>query len=480
MLLMNVRHSPLYYVAIGKISKVGNAVRTPLNAIINFMEIALEGPLDKETRDNLSRSHVASKSLIYAINDLLDLTRTEQGQELVKEEDFNLVQTARDIVWAFHDDIEKKGLMIDLTVSPDFPVVVKGDETRMRQCIINILSNAIKYTDKGEITVELSVVNIRDTGKVDVEIAVQDTGVGMNAEEMDILFRQLEQVQVEDELSLTVHHDAGGEGLLLTKSSAKRVLGLGIAKVGRIIQTIGGQLRVTSEKSKGSRFTMQLSFSLPVNTPTKVYTLPPASSKGMTEKIDYQSKKSLGMGRRTSGGGPFDPTFTNNDRPVNAIQNSVYVKTPAVGSSDAQLTPKRVGTSTTILNSQKVKRVSLPQTSGGLGAQKEEDIGTHELSMTGPTPTSIPSVKVPVTGSDGKGVTVQQAPTLPPKLSKLGSEKCLMILVAEDDPINRLIIKKRMERMGYTVKLTINGQQCVDVFKNGIEKYDLILMDIQV
>lgn len=440
------------------------------------MEIALEGPLDKETRDNLSRSHVASKSLIYAINDLLDLTRTEQGQELVKEEDFNLVQTVCDTIRAFHDDIERKGLMIDLIVFPDFPVVVKGDETRMRQCIVNLLSNAVEYTDQGGIVVELSVVNIRDTGTVDVEIAVQDTGIGMTAEEMDILFRQLEQVQSEDELSLSLHYDT----IMLTKSSAKKVLGLGIAKVGRIIQTIGGQLRVTSEKSKGSRFTMQLSFSLPVNPPTKIYTHPLALSSGMSEKsrevtlLDYQLKQSLRMGRKASGESQFDVKFTNNDRPVNAIQNALYVKTPAMGYSGASPTPGRMGTSATMPNSQKVKRVSIPQTSGIFRAQKEEDI-----PMAVPTPTSTPPVKAPVISDDGKGVTTQQAPPLQ-KFPDNGSEKCFTILVAEDDPINRLIIKKRMERMGYKVKLTVNGQQCVDVFKKGIEKYDLILMDIQV
>ena len=462
-------------------------MRTPLNAIINFMEIALEGPLDKETRDNLSRSHVASKSLIYAINDLLDLTRTEQGQELIKEEDFNLVQTARDTIRAFHDDIERKGLMIDLIVSPDFPVVVRGDETRMRQCIINLLSNAVKYTDQGGIAVELNVVNIRDPGKVGVEITVQDTGVGMNAEEMDILFRQLEQVQNEDELSLTIHNDAGGEGFVLTKSSAKKVLGLGIAKVGRIIQTIGGQLRVTSEKSKGSRFTMQLSFSLPVNSSTITNTLPLASSKGMSEqsqevtRLDYQSKQSLRMGRRASGESPFGARFTNTNQPVNAMKNVVNVRTPTTGSSDALPTLGKVGTSITKLTSQKVKRVSLLQASGELGTQKEEkDTGTPKISMAGPPPTPIPPVKDPAIGGDDKGTTLQQPPPLSHSLPEKGSGKRLTILVAEDDPINRLIIKKRMERMGYTVKLTVNGQQCVDVFKNGIDKYDLILMDMQV
>ena len=93
-------------------------VRTPLNAIINYLEIALEGALDQETRDNLSKSHSASKSLIYVINDLLDLTNTEEGQALIKDEVFDLLATIREATDSFKGDAKRKGLAYEIVEHP--------------------------------------------------------------------------------------------------------------------------------------------------------------------------------------------------------------------------------------------------------------------------------------------------------------------------------------------------------------------------
>lgn len=154
-------------------------VRTPLNAIINYLEIALEGSLDQETRDNLARSHSASKSLIYVINDLLDLTKTEEGNDLVKDECFDFVACFREATEPFQKESARKGIDYEVTEHSGLPNLVYGDQRRVRQAITNVTANAVEHTKQGHVKVECYCTSVEGQ-KVRVEIVVEDTGDGMS------------------------------------------------------------------------------------------------------------------------------------------------------------------------------------------------------------------------------------------------------------------------------------------------------------
>jgi len=168
------------------------SVRTPLNAIINYLEIALEGHLDKDTRQHLVKSYAASKSLIYVINDLLDLTRTEAGNDLFRHEAFNLPSTIMEAVNTFEHDPHRAKLKLKLEVHPDFPNVVLGDQVKIRQVINNVIANAIKHTEQGNVTVEGLLV-AKANEEVQVEISVSDTGSGISPRKLDAIFQNFEQ-----------------------------------------------------------------------------------------------------------------------------------------------------------------------------------------------------------------------------------------------------------------------------------------------
>ncbi|KAI9717461.1 MAG: Light-sensor Protein kinase [Chrysothrix sp. TS-e1954] len=236
-------------------------VRTPLNAIINYLEIALEGSLDQETRDNLARSHSASKSLIYVINDLLDLTKTEAGSELVRDEAFDLKQTFHEAAEQYRGDAKRKSISYDVVEQPGLPDAVLGDQRRVRQAISNVVANAFQATSQGMVNVSIALLS-QEQGHVDVEVAVEDTGAGMNAETLDNLFTELEQVQTEQDASVE-DQLLPDQKTLTGEKEAKRTLGLGLAVVARIIRNMGGQMRLKSEQGKGSRFAMQFPFELP-------------------------------------------------------------------------------------------------------------------------------------------------------------------------------------------------------------------------
>ncbi|KAK5123044.1 hypothetical protein LTR16_003885, partial [Cryomyces antarcticus] len=237
-------------------------VRTPLNAIINYLEIALEGSLDPETRENLAKSHSASKSLIYVINDLLDLTKTEEGGELIKGETFDLKDTLKEATEMFRGDAKRKQITYEIIEHTGLPQNVIGDQRRVRQAISNVVANAIQNTTQGLVRVEIFVASRADA-HVEIEVVVQDTGVGMSSKKMDALFRDLEQVTSESDTilegsfqvttkALTAGEDSEKEPSK-EKAQKKRTLGLGLAVVARIVRNMNGQLRLKSEEGKGSR-----------------------------------------------------------------------------------------------------------------------------------------------------------------------------------------------------------------------------------
>lgn len=175
------------------LNNAGHEVRTPLNAVINYLEIALEGNLDDETRDNLQKSHKASKSLVYVINDLLDLTRSEEGNALFRYEPLDFLSTIRDAVSMFQSEAERAGIEFSLTEDPKMPRRVMGDQAKIRQVVSNIIANAIKHTSKGSVKVEIQVLNCDSTGeKVEACILVSDTGSGIPEKKLDAIFQNFE------------------------------------------------------------------------------------------------------------------------------------------------------------------------------------------------------------------------------------------------------------------------------------------------
>lgn len=167
-------------------------MRTPLNAIINYLEIALEGHLDKDTREHLVKSYAASKSLIYVINDLLDLTRTEAGNDLFRHEAFSLPATISEAVRMFAHDPHRARLELRFTVHPDFPQVVLGDQVKIRQVVSNVIANAIKHTEQGNVSIDALLVDKSDE-EVQVEISVADTGSGISPRKLNAIFQNFEQ-----------------------------------------------------------------------------------------------------------------------------------------------------------------------------------------------------------------------------------------------------------------------------------------------
>ncbi|KAF2260697.1 hypothetical protein CC78DRAFT_472311 [Lojkania enalia] len=498
-------------------------VRTPLNAIINYLEIALEGTLDQETRDNLAKSHSASKSLIYVINDLLDLTKTEEGGALIKGEAFDLKATLKEATDMFSGDAKRKNISYEVVEHPGLPQHCIGDQRRVRQVISNITANAIQFTSQGGVKVEMYVASRPSKDHIDIEVAVSDSGTGMDAKTLDKLFNELEQVQseptaiLEDTIAPTTQQ--------LTESGEKAALGLGLAVVARIIRNMNGQLRLKSEVGKGSRFVIQFPFDL-LDSEIK-RTTPDASSEGsvalqvdVTEgermlvaptlsrkssnsddkdarrKISAESLTSKTSLRSMKSGSSAISQRSDVDRLIEAIQEPQRPSSEHGTSMHSNKPPltKRNSLDSAPSSLYKSFRRSPEQPQSPVVAPSHERSfeahhpGEEQVSFSAypvkavkvPEDASSPAEKHPrgsVLGEVQDEVDKKDFATTPPRPL---TAKHLRVLVAEDDPVNSRIIKKRLEKQGHKVILTVNGEECAGAFGNRPRDFDVVLMDMQM
>ncbi|XXG95397.1 hypothetical protein Hte_001659 [Hypoxylon texense] len=504
-------------------------VRTPLNAIINCLEIALEGSLDQDTRENLARSHSASKSLIYVINDLLDLTNTEEGQELIKDEILDLPACIREATDPFMVDAKRKALRYEVIEHPGFPRYVHGDYRRVRQAVANITANAMQHTTKGSVKVESYVTEIFDN-RVRVEIAVEDTGCGMNNEKLDNLFRDLEQVTADVDESASVDD--------MEKPAEGRTLGLGLAVVARIVRNMDGQLRLKSEEGKGSRFVVQFPFELPTgeslkkvgasNAPANPSTtssiasvtkvLPPADSTEVmlvdrggsvtnsnvphhvsAERRSLDETTSVSS-LRSAASNSVRSNKSDADRLIDAIQTPLSLGEPGEKGFQKQQDnptapiPRRDTANPQTSDTDDVLELPTALRRPPPSPQPDTSSGHYPVADT---KTAIKPVKMPddyfdqpVTPKSSQGSKVlfeipeksksTQTEADTNTLGRLSHSDKLRVLVAEDDPINMKILKKRLEKAGHEVYHAVNGEDCAAIFKGTPAAFDVVLMDMQV
>ena len=217
------------------LTTMSHELHTPLNSIIGFTGILLQGlpgPLNGEQRKQMEMVRGSARHLLALINDVLDISKIEAGQMTVTAAPFDLAALLERAVASVQPLAAKKGLALQLEVAPDAGRLC-SDERRVSQVVVNLLANAVKFTERGGITVAAT------TGGAGVTVTVRDSGIGIRAEDMNILFRPFQQVDD----GLTRRHDGTGLGLSISK---------------RLTELMGGNIAVSSTYGEGSVFTVTL------------------------------------------------------------------------------------------------------------------------------------------------------------------------------------------------------------------------------
>ena len=226
------------------LASMSHEIRTPLNGIIGYSELLFDTQLNREQRRYLERVQFAGSALLSTVNDILDLSKIEAGRVQLRPSAFSLGPLINNATSIIADQAQRKGLNLELELAPDLPDAIMGDEARIRQVLLNLLNNAFKFTEQGNITLKVEMVD-RVSGRC-IRFTVTDTGIGIPEPQLARLFNQFYQV---DQARMSRF---GGTGL-----------GLAIAK--RLAEAMGGEIGVRSEEGKGSSFW----FTVPYLQPSK-------------------------------------------------------------------------------------------------------------------------------------------------------------------------------------------------------------------
>ncbi|SEP71895.1 Signal transduction histidine kinase [Ectothiorhodospira magna] len=219
-------------------ANISHEIRTPMNGILGLLDVVLDHPLPEEAREQLKLARLSAEHLLGIINAVLDLSRIDAGKMTLEAKDHDLPELLIQIVRSQTPTAHCKRLQLKHQLDPNLPRYVQVDATRLRQIIINLMGNAIKFTEKGEITLKATLVSQHDQG-ADILLSVEDTGIGIPTHAIERIFETFEQ----------------GDN---TYSRMYEGTGLGLAITRKLITLMGGEISVTSEVGKGSKFTIQL------------------------------------------------------------------------------------------------------------------------------------------------------------------------------------------------------------------------------
>ena len=444
------------------VANMSHEIRTPMNGIIGIAELLSTTKLDVDQSEYVDMIQQSSDSLMGLLNDILDFSKIEAGKLELSSIPFNLSDSVGKTTQTLASSATEKGLELACRVSPKLPERLIGDPSRLRQVIVNLVSNAIKFTDAGEVVVEVVPKAVSDLVAV-LHFSVRDTGIGIPPEKQALIFEEFSQAD-----SSTTRR-FGGTGLGLTISR-------------QLVELMGGEIWIESQTNQGTTFHFTAEFGVAEEQPaTSRFQL--ASLEGVSALVVDDNATNRRIVGEMLKGWMLDPTEVNGGvAAITEIQRAAKAGTPYRLVLLDCMMPGMDGFSVAELITGnpvfKKPTIIMISSSAGLGdAERSRNAGILH-HMTKPVIKSeLFDVIVDAMGQrqtkSERSIVVPQAAT-----------KSLNVLLVEDDLINQHVAEGFLKQANHNVTIASTGREAVALvekrIKQGQPRYDLILMDIQM